>query len=186
MFNLRDAILREHSKAQCGKIVKWVGDDQLRFDELFHLFLGDEYRVTQRAAWPLAYCVSAHPGFVKKRFAEMIRNLYKPGLHNAIKRNTLRILQEVDIPKKYQGEVMNICFQYLASPAEAVAIKAFSLTILGNLAKPYPDILPEIKLLIEVQLPHQTPAFKSRAKRLLKDFEKKDSFRFTNNYHAAC
>ena len=169
IFNLREEILKEHSKAQCNRITAWVGDDQKRFDELFHLFLQDDYRVTQRAAWPLSYCVANHPSFIKKRFPELIKNLYKPGLHDAIKRNTVRILQAIDIPKKYQGEVMNICFQYVASPTEAVAIKAFSLTILGNLAKLYPDILPEIKLLIEEQLPNQTAAFISRAKRLLND-----------------
>ncbi|MEP7143923.1 MAG: hypothetical protein ABI707_13670 [Ferruginibacter sp.] len=168
IFNLRAEILKEHSKAQCNKIVEWVGAGQKRFDKLFDLFLNDEYRVTQRAAWPLSYCVSAHPYFIEKRFPEFIENLYKPAIHDAIKRNTVRILQHIDIPEKYQGDVMNLCFQYVESPTEAVAIKAFSLTVLGNLAKLYPEILPEIKLLIEEQLPNQTAAFKSRAKQLLK------------------
>ena len=65
---------------------------------------------------------------------------------------------------------MNICFTYLGSPAEPVAVKAFSLAVLGRLAADYPEIVPEIKLLIEDQLPHQTAAFKSRAKKLLKQF----------------
>lgn len=119
----------------------------------------------------MSYCVSAHPGFIKKRMGELIQHLKKPGIHDAVKRNTIRILQEIDIPKKHHGEVMNICFQYLESPTEAVAVKAFSLTVLGNLAKLYPDILPEIKLLIEDQLPEQTAAFKSRAKQVLKTFD---------------
>jgi hypothetical protein len=59
---------------------------------------------------------------------------------------------------------MELCFQYLASPSVAVAIKAFSLTVLNNLSKKYPEIISEIKLLIEEQLPHQSAAFKSRAK----------------------
>ncbi|MEP7110622.1 MAG: hypothetical protein ABI760_21695 [Ferruginibacter sp.] len=172
IFKLREEILKEHSRAQCNKITAWVGAAQKRFDELFNLFLNDEYRVTQRAAWPLSYCVSGHPEFIKKRFPELIKNLNKPRIHDAVKRNTVRILQGIDIPKKYQGEVMNICFHYVESPGEAVAIKAFSLTILGNLAKLYPDIVPEIKILIEEQMPNQTAAFKSRAKRLLKVFDK--------------
>jgi hypothetical protein len=171
-FNLRAEILKEHSKTQCNKITAWVGDDQQRFDELFNLFLNDEYKVTQRAAWPVSYCVEANPKFIKKRFGELIKNLQKPGLHNAIKRNTVKILRNIDILKKYQGDVMNLCFQFVESPTEAVAIKAFSLYVLGNLAKSYPDILPEIKLLIEEQLPNQTAAFKSSAKQLKQTFEK--------------
>ena len=167
-FNLRAEILKTHSKVQCNKIIAWVGNDQKRFDELFNLFLQPEYLLAQRAAWPLSYCALAHPGFIKKRLGELIKNLHKRVIHDSVKRNTLRILQEIDIPKKYQGEVMNICFQYVESPVEAVAIKAFSLGILGKMAKLYPDILPEIKLLIEAQLPNQTAAFAGRAKRLLK------------------
>ena len=167
-FKLREEILKEHSLAQCKKIVQWIGSDQQRFNELFNLFLTDEYRVTQRAAWPLSKCVELHPEFIKKNFGKLINNLQRSHLHDAIKRNTIRLLQYVDIPKKYQGQVMNICFSYVEAPKEAVAIKAFSLTVLGKLAKSYPEILPEIKLLIEEQLPHQTAAFKSRAKQLLK------------------
>jgi len=165
-MNLREEILKEHSKAQCNKIVNWIGNSQKRFDELFELFLNDEYRVTQRAAWPLSYSVIAHPEFIKKNFSRLINNLKKPGLHNSIKRNSIRLLQGVYIPKKFHGEVMEICFSYLESQTEPVAIKAFSLTVLSNLSKQYPEILSEIKLLIEEQLPHQTAAFKSRVKNL--------------------
>ncbi len=167
-MKLREQILQEHSKANCMVVVEWVGSSQQRFDELFTLFLSEEYRVTQRAAWPLSYCVEAHPAFIKKNFAKLIKKLQQPNLHDAVKRNTIRLLQYVDIPVKYQGQVMDICFGYVASPTEAVAVKAFSLTVLGKLAKLYPEIIPEIKLLIEAQLPHQTAAFKSRAKAFLK------------------
>ncbi len=172
VFNLREAILKEHSKAQCISIVNWVGASQQRFDELFYLFLNDGYRVVQRAAWPVSYCVMAHPHFITKHWNSLITNLQKPNLHNAVKRNSIRLLQDIRIPKKYQGQIMNTCFNYVASPSEAVAVKAFSLTVLTNLTKQYPEIIPELILIIEDQLPNQTAAFKTRAKFFLKSTEK--------------
>ncbi len=169
-MNLRETILSEHSKTNCDKIVTWIGSNQKRFNELFNLFLNDEYRVTQRAAWPLSYSAIAHPTFIKNNFGKLLHNLHRPYLHDSIKRNTVRLLQQIDIREKYEGEVMDLCFQYVESPTEAVAIKAFSLTILGKLAKKFPEILPEIKLLIEEQMQHQSAAFTSRANRLLKEF----------------
>jgi hypothetical protein len=168
-FNLREQILKEHSKAQCTVIVNWVGANQQRFDELFNLFLTDEYRVVQRAAWPVSYCVIAHPNFITKHWSSLIKNLQKPNLHNAVKRNSIRLLQDISIPKKYQGQIMDICFKYVESPTEAVAVKAFSLTVLSNLTQQYPEIIPEIKLLIEEQMGRQTAGFKSRAKGFLKE-----------------
>ncbi len=169
-MNLKDTILKEHSKEQCNKIVQWVGNNEKRFNELFHLFIIGEYRVTQRAAWPLSYCAIAHPEFMKGNFEKLLINLKKPNLHDAIKRNTVRLLDAIDIPVKYEGRIMELCFTYLESPDEAVAVKAFSIGILGKLAKKYPEIIPEIKLMIEEQLPHQSAAFKSRAKAFMKSF----------------
>ncbi len=172
VFNLREQILKEHSKAQCSTIVNWVGVNQQRFDELFTLFLNDECRVVQRAAWPVSNCAIAHPNFIDRHWGSLIKKLQQPNLHNAVKRNSIRLLQDIAIPKKYQGQIMDICFKYVESPSEAVAVKAFSLTVLGNLAKQYPEIIPEIKLLIEEQMGRQTAAFKSRAKMFLKKVKK--------------
>ena len=93
------------------------------------LFLNDVYRVNQRAAWPVSYCIIAHPKFIKNNFGKLIKNLAKPDLHNSIKRNTIRLLQHVDIPEKYLGKIMEICFSYVASPSEPVAVKVFSLKV---------------------------------------------------------
>jgi hypothetical protein len=144
-MKLRDTILKEHNKAHCTKIVNWVGDNQKRFDELFDLFLNDEYRVVQRAGWPLGYCVVAHPEFIKNKFGKLLKNLKKTGLHDAVKRNTVRLMQDISIPEKYQGEIMNLCFDYINSPGEKAAVKAFSLTVLENLSKIYPEIKYELR-----------------------------------------
>lgn len=168
IFNLREQILKEHSKAQCTAIVNWVGASQKRFDELFHLFLNDEYRVVQRAAWSVCYCCIAHPKFIKNHWGSLLKNLQNPNLHNAVKRNTMRLLKEIAIPQKFKGQIMDCCFKYIENPTEAVAVKAYALTILTNLAKEYPEIIAEIKLLIDDQLPRQTAAFKVRAKVFLR------------------
>ena len=165
-FDLRQEILREHSKAQCERIRAWVANGQERFDALFDLVLRDEPRISQRAAWPLSYCACDHPLLIKKRMGQLISNLSKPGIHAAVKRNTLRILQVVPLPEKSHGEIMTACFRYIESPDEAVAIKAFALTILGDLAKLYPEIIPELMILVQEQSAIQTAAFKSRAKKL--------------------
>ncbi|WP_276502118.1 hypothetical protein [Terrimonas pollutisoli] len=167
-MKLRERLLKEHSKTNCTAIVNWIGDSQQRFDELFDLFLNDEYRVVQRAAWPLSYAVIAHPKLIVKHFSKLFKNLQKPGIHDAVKRNTIRLLQDISIPKKFHGQVMNICFNYINSPAENAAVKAFALTVLDNLSKQYPEIKPELKTIIEDRWDYETAAFHSRARKILK------------------
>lgn len=134
----------------------------------FILFLKDEYRVMQRAAWPLSYAVMAHPGFIKKHFSKLLKNLDKPDIHNSVKRNTIRLLQDIQIPEKFQGQVMNICFGYISSPTEAVAVKGFALTILDGLSKKYPEIRSELKTIIEDRWDYESAAFRVRGKKILK------------------
>ena len=164
-MELEQMILEEHSKTQRDKIIAYIGTDQKRFDELVNLFLHGEYRITQRAGWPLSYIGIEQPNMIKKHLPKIIENLRRPNLHNAIKRNTVRLLQEIDIPSNLQGIVMDLCFNFIESPTEAVAIKAFSLSILHNLSKKYPDIIPEIKLIVTARWEHETAAFKSRARK---------------------
>ncbi len=167
-MNLREILLAEHSKAQCLKVVKWIGNDPLRFNELVKLFLSDENRVVQLAAWPLSYAVQAHPALIKPHFGKLIRNLRQPGLPDAVKRNTVRIFQEIDAPARFHGELMHTCFGFIESMNEKPAIKAFALTVLFNLSGQYPDIRPELKTIIEDRWDYESPAFKSRGRKILK------------------
>lgn len=169
-MDLLKAIEKEHSKTQCEKVVRYVGNDKGRFAELMQLFLKGEYRTTQRAAWPMSICVENHPELITPYFKQIVPLLQKPGLHGAVVRNIVRLLQYVDIPKRYHGQVMSCCFDFVADHETAPAIKAFSLTILENLSAVYPDIKPELKLVIEERWPHETAAFRSRAKKILKKY----------------
>jgi hypothetical protein len=166
-MDLLKAIEKEHSKTQCELIVKYVGGNKDRFAGLMQLFLKGEYRVTQRAAWPLSICVENHPELITPYFKQILPLLKKPDAHIAVVRNVVRLLQYVDIPKRYHGQVMNDCFEFIAGNDTPAAIKAFSLTILENLSVTYPDIKPELRLIIEERWPHETPAFHSRARKIL-------------------
>ena len=169
-MDLRATIRAEHSKMMCSHVVKWIGSNQERFDELFRLFLDDEPVIQQRAAWPLSYAAGDHPPLIQKHFGKLLRNLKKNDLHDSIKRNTMRLLQYVPVPEKFHGEVMNIAFDYIISPSENPAIKAFSLSVLENLSKQYPEIKQELKTIIEDRWEIESAAFRSRAKRILKGY----------------
>jgi hypothetical protein len=166
-MHIETELRKEHTKSQCDRIVKYIGDREDRFGELMQLFFSGEYRITQRAAWPMSYCVRNHPSLVKPWLGKMLDLLESENAHSAAKRNIVRLLQFIEIPKRYQGRVMNTCFGFIEDPGEAIAVKAFSLTVLENLSRAYPGILPEIKTIIEARWEQETPAFRSRARKIL-------------------
>ena len=167
-MNLRAAILLEHSKTQSLKIAAWIGGDAGRFAGLIALFLTDEYRVVQRAAWIVSIIAEKHPELIQPHIGVMVRRMQMAGLPSAVKRNVLRILQNIPLPEALHGEVMSACFDFLADPREPIAIRAFSMSVLGELAKQYPDIKSELKLVIEDGLEQEPSAgYKARARKVL-------------------
>jgi len=166
-MDLLAALTEEHSKAQCNKIVAYIGNDKKRFAELMKLFFEGEYRITQRAAWPMSYCVRKHPQLINPYVKKLLDKLANPKEGDAVLRNTVRLLQDVEVPEKFHGKLMTVCFDFIQTNETAVAIKAFSLTILKNLSKKYPDIIPEVKTIIEERWDNETAAFRARAKNFL-------------------
>jgi hypothetical protein len=169
-MDLRKAIQQEHSRTQTDKILEYVGNNPSRFKALVDVFLEGPHRTTQRAAWPLGYCVERNPKLITPHLGHILDYLKKPGIHNAVKRNTVRFLQFIDIPRRYQGKVAATCFQYLESK-EPVAIKAFSMTVLANIAMHNPELKQEIVIVIEDQLPYSSPAFTGRARKVLQQLK---------------
>jgi hypothetical protein len=167
-MDLRNELSGRQSRENCDKIVSWIGNNDLRFDSLMKLFFEGEYRLTQHAAWPVSYCVHNHPGFAKPYMKKFIELLKDSESHPAVRRNIVRLLQYTEIPKKFQGQLMDLCFQFVQSPVEAIAVKAFALHILENMSENYPEILPELRAIIHSKWESESPAFRSRARKILK------------------
>lgn len=165
-MNIEKELLKEHSKRQTTRIVEYIGASPTRFKVLVKAFLSGPYRVTQRAAWPLSYCVQAHPALIKPHLKSVLTMLDMKDAHGAVKRNILRLLQDIEIPKKLYGVVTDRCFSFL-DPKEPIAVKVFAMTVLSNIAKNEPDLKKELRIVIEDQLPYASAGFLSRARKVL-------------------
>lgn len=168
-MNLEEQILKEHSKHNTVRIARWIGNDKKRFRQLMDLFMKGEYRVTQRSAWIVSHCADEHPALILPYLNKMIARMMEPDVHIAVRRNVVRLLQNIEIPPSLAGKVATICFELLASQKEPVAVKCFSMTVLANIAKQEPDLKNEIRLMIEQQMPWGTGGFQSRGKRILRE-----------------
>ena len=171
-MDLKAAILKEHSKPQALLIRDHIGDNQALFNELMIHFFSNEYRVTQRAAWVMSHCVDKYPFLINPHLEKMIYNLKEEKIHVAVKRNTVRILQEIEVPETLMGPLVDYCFKFLLDPKETVAVRVFSMQILYNICKKEPELADELRIVIEEFMPHGTTGFRSRGKKILKGLQK--------------
>ena len=172
-MDLPAALDSEHSKAQTLRITDWVGTNQGRFESLLAILRGTDGRRAQRAAWVISHLAERHPQFVQPHLPSLLENLRRPGLHDAVKRNTLKAATELETPDELAGLVADLSFSYLISPEEAVAVKVHALTLLERLCHREPELAGEVRLAIEQEQRHQpTPAFRSKARQVLQSLDR--------------
>jgi hypothetical protein len=158
------AVLKSgHTKSNTMRIVRYVGSDERKFAVLMDIFFNGEYRMTQRSAWAVNYCVQYHPELIKPYLNKCIDLLPKREAHVAVRRNVVRLLQYVEIPEKLKGKVYSHCLDLIDDLKEALAVKVFAVTVATRIARKEPSLVNELQLVVKKHLPHTTVAFHKRA-----------------------
>ncbi len=149
------------------RLANAIGDDPAEFKKIIEIIYHEKEPLPHRASWLLTIISQQHPQLIKPYAAKFIDTI--TGFNNdGIKRHMLRALCTQQLPEKSKGKAITICFDFILSRTETVAVKVFALEVLSGLMKQYPELKNELKAAIEDQLPKTTAAFHSRAKKILK------------------
>jgi hypothetical protein len=172
-MNLKTRLENEHSKTLTLEIIKYVGNDAIRFKKLLDLVLGSDKIVSQRASWPFGYAAIEHPEFVKPHISKLIKKLATPTNHPAITRSILRVFQEIDIPQKHWGTLVDLSFKFILNESEPIATRAFAISVAARICKHYPELKKELLLILTDlrERPH-APAIAARIKFALKELNR--------------
>lgn len=166
-MDIREALTAGHSRQRTMAIVEFIGDDPKRFAELMKVFFEGEYRLTQRAAWPMNYCAERHSNLIQPYLPKLLDCLDREDMHDAIRRNIMRLLQYVEIPKRLSAKIYDQSVGLLDDPDQPIAVRVFAMSVAARIAKSEPDLMNELRLIIRKHLPHSTAAFRARAKQVL-------------------
>lgn len=138
-------------------------------EELVRCALQEDHLLSSRAMWVLGHCSDSDYESVKKYQGRLIENLAKPDLHNGVIRNTLRLYQEHPVPDEYHTFLLDKCYGYIKDPVQAIAVRAFAITVVLRISKPYPELIGELKMvLMHLSQQEEPPGIRSRVKNTLK------------------
>jgi hypothetical protein len=193
MGNLKDIepdILVLRSRKQVDRIVRWVGKDKQRFAALMKLYLsrpggqarrggqvldgdaGQDDKISRHAAWVVAHCVEQHPNLASPWLKLIVKKNQEPGIHEALRRTGMSVLQYSEIPASLQGTVANVCFSYITELKISIAPRAAAIKVLARIAEHKKELALELRTAVEQMLPYSTPAFRSCARHILKSVPK--------------
>ena len=163
-------LAKEHSRANTDRIAKAIGSDPAEFKKLIDIFYNGKKPLPDRASWLLSTVNAKHPELLDPYLSKLLDDI-KTYRSDTIKRNIAMVMSDHVIPKKMQGTLISVCFDLLLSSDEKVAVKVHALQTIANIAKDYPEIIPELKSVVEDQLPKSSAAFHARARMIMKKFK---------------
>lgn len=140
---------------------------------LIALAFEKNHLLSSRAMWVMAHCSDLDYNCIKPFHLKLINRLKNKNLHNGVIRNTLRLFQKQPVPKKSEAFILDKCFEYVKNPVEAIAVRAFAITVIFNIAKPYPELLNELLIVLNhMSETEDGPGIRSRVKNTIKDINK--------------
>jgi len=88
--------------------------------------------------------------------------------HDGLKRHSLRMLSRSPLPSGHLGPLINICFNWLTSAGESVAVKVWCMEIHYRIAQSEPELKKESADSIEWRIQEETAGFRNRGMKILK------------------
>ncbi|KAA6439965.1 hypothetical protein FEM33_09690 [Dyadobacter flavalbus] len=168
-MNIEKTLLADpvQSRQLAVRVADYACTDEEIFSELMNCFFSEHYRLAQRAAYSAGIAAQKKPELIQPYIGKLAACLTRKDVHDAVIRNSVRILEDVAIPEAFHAEVMNKCFELAADRMVPVAIRALSLTVLYRLSLIYPEIKKELRIIIEEGMEFEKAAFRSRGKKIL-------------------
>ncbi len=173
MNNLREILLSEMSRRNIDFVVEIVQNNPQLFDELFEMVIQNTEPLSRGAIWALDHCAEKEPKLMLPKIQELIE-AFPAFKHDGLKRHSLRILRNYEIPEEKIITMIDLCFGLLHSPKESIAVKVHAMDILYRLSEKEPGLKPELAAAIEFQLHEASAGLKNHSEKLLKKIYKEE------------
>jgi len=148
----------------------WCSSENI-VSTLFQMNKSEDPKLAWRSAYVIDLIHDVNPTIVEP-YLENIANEVVKLNNQSIKRHYLRILTQHDISDLASGLLVDACFKWLTEEETPIAVKAHCMSILHNLCQTFPEMKPELKMVLENLLPYGSKGEVNRAKRILFELEK--------------
>ncbi|KPK85634.1 MAG: hypothetical protein AMS27_06730 [Bacteroides sp. SM23_62_1] len=166
-MNIIEFLSIDSSRLNADLLVERFEQDHGIFNEILAVMYQDTYPLSMRASRVVWLIAKKYPDFIESYINEMINRLPSFKI-DGVRRNILSILVEVPLPDIDPGRLFHICYTWLESENEPVAIRGNALTILYKISEKEPELKPELVTLFESLLPCNSAGIETRIKNYLK------------------
>lgn len=165
-MDLDEIFSTERSIKQAANAASLIRKNPLLIQELLKYLASDNKEQNQKAAFCFHKITDLDKSLLVP-YQKQILPLLKAPVHVAVKRCILRLYSIIEINDELAGQLVNECFCMLTNNTQPPAIKVFAMTTIAAIAQKYPDLMQELRPILEEQMPYASAGFKNRAMKIL-------------------
>ena len=153
--------------------LRYMYENPSKIDALIEMSFSDSQPMAWRSAWVLADLVKTDKQVREKVQFLSSKIIQSFSVFNSAGqiREFLKILQLLEVGEKDMGYLLDMCFKWLLDRKVDQSFRVHSMQIIFDYAKKEPDLLPELKAILEQEMEYANPGFKSRGRKILKEIE---------------
>jgi hypothetical protein len=166
-MNVIEFLSIDSSRISADLLVDKFEEDPDIFDTIVEVMYRDTYPLSMRAGRVVWLIAKKYPGFIKAYLPDMIDRL--PDFQiDGVRRNIMSILVELPLPEIELGRLFNVCYDWVESEKEPVAIRGNAISILYKISEKEPGLKTELIQLFESLLPCNSMGIETRIRHYLK------------------
>ena len=173
-MNVLENLTRKYNKKTDENIYAEILIDPGLLADCMQLMRASDWRLSHRISGPLTKIAQKQPEMLDVYQLDLLEMVSNP-LHDAHLRNALRIFQYLQIQEEIAGRLYNLCYQHVENVQKPTAIRAFSATVMKNIASQFNELRDELLVVFNEYKDHGTVGFTNRVSRLIQEILKESS-----------
>lgn len=171
-MDIREKILEIRTTWDKTAFVNYFIDRPKEFDELMNcIFNLEEYPYKEYASWTLIHIAQSGRVDLKPYYTRLVDILFKTK-DQTVLRNVTRSLHEMQITDYRESEFIDLLISFIQDYDNKVALQVYSIYLLGQFVKRYPELKDEITEIVALHRSGKTASYHAAERNFLKSMAK--------------
>jgi hypothetical protein len=147
-MDFKREITKDQSVINAKRLANYIIANKYELKNVTKTIFDDDTNISMRSAWILSHVSMKSPEIIVPLIPQFLNYIRKKDAHPGTVRCILSCIQRINIPGKYCSEIFDYCMDATKNAGMPNAVRAFSITILGNICKNYPELKPEVEMVL--------------------------------------
>jgi hypothetical protein len=123
-------------------------------------------KIAWRAAWLIDNVNQANPKLITRHLSKILDKTKKTK-YNGVRRSLLKIIVTNPSRLNEDGELLELCFQWICSPSVPIAIRGHAMQFIYDLLPKYPELKNEFQTSLEAVVHDEGKGVRAKARKIL-------------------